>query len=353
MTSKRLSKGDSEYLKYLRGISIFGIVLGHLCGWVYMPYSDFLFAPFVPIFFFISGSVSIYSYNSSSSVWIYYKKRMVSLLIPYYLICIFSLTIYILINLKLPVFNFEKLYMWLQITPEYKTMPFNLGQVWFLHTLVVISIISPLYFKLHDKSRAFIILIVAIILIICTIQLFYKLEQIFWLGRNNLYKPLTNSIFYLFGLLYFSETRSNRKLALVWLFFAGVILSITLVLTLHLDIEPSSHAYSPDLYYISSNLSAIAVVLIFQNRMRMIVDKMIFVQIILKYLYRHTYSIFLLHSFAIFISETVFKLSHPQHKLILYGVTKLAVVLMITCLLVIPFSGISNFVTKKMIKVAS
>lgn len=68
MIKRRLSHTDSTFLLYLRSLSIFIIVFGHVGGfWVFKPYSEFL-QVFVPMFFFISGAVSFYSFNRSSNL---------------------------------------------------------------------------------------------------------------------------------------------------------------------------------------------------------------------------------------------------------------------------------------------
>ena len=55
------SREDSQFLAYLRSLSILVIVFGHIgLFWVYKPYSEFLHV-FIPIFFFISGADWKYS----------------------------------------------------------------------------------------------------------------------------------------------------------------------------------------------------------------------------------------------------------------------------------------------------
>lgn len=341
---------ESDYLRYLRGFSIFGIILQHLCRWIYMPYSDFIFAPFVPIFFFLSGSVTFHSYKQDGSLWIYYSKKMVKLLVPYYLICIFSLMVYVVMNSSLPVFDMQKVLMWLKITPSNEIMPFNLGQVWFLQTLVIISIVAPIYFYLIDKNVSYLLILIAIIIVVSTLRLFFRIDHYFGVGNHNFYKPLTNSIFYILGLVYFSRKFLIRNTTLIWIFSCCVVVSIAITLILNINIAPSSHGYSPDLYYIAVNLSVIAFVFIIREPVTNIIQRLKQLQFILRFFDKHTFSIFLLHSFSIFIAESCFNLVHPQQYFILYGITKLAVVLIITCSLAVPFTWITNFLTIRAVK---
>ncbi len=66
---------------------------------------------------------------------------------------------------------------------------------------------------------------------------------------------------------------------------------------------------------------------------------------IFSFLYKHTFSIYLLHSFGIFISEKIFGLVDPDQKTITYGLVKLVVVLIITCLLAVPYTKVSGTIS--------
>lgn len=150
-TDDWLLKYDSEFLLVLRSLSILVIVFGHVGGfWVYRPYSEFLHV-FVAIFFFISGAVSYNGFLKSKSIATYIKKRAVGLLVPYYGICIISLVLYVSIYLSLPAFSWRNFLKWITIIPNNSIMTFPVGQVWFLHALMIISLISPLLFLLYRR----------------------------------------------------------------------------------------------------------------------------------------------------------------------------------------------------------
>lgn len=60
----------------------------------------------------------------------------------------------------------------------------------------------------------------------------------------------------------------------------------------------------------------------------------------MKFFHKHTS--FLLHSFAIYLAETQFGLVEPQHKDVLYGISKFLFVLALSCLLAVPFTATSK-----------
>lgn len=112
-----LNSVDSEFLVFLRSCSIMFIIIGHLGGWIFSPWSDSINL-FVPIFFFISGIVSYNSYLSRKSIIEYLIKRCVKLLIPYYCVAIFSFFLFIFHNDKLPEFSLVHAYAWLFLIPK-------------------------------------------------------------------------------------------------------------------------------------------------------------------------------------------------------------------------------------------
>ena len=207
MIKNDLLPNDSNFLSYLRGLSIFVIVFGHVGGfWVFRPYSEFLHV-FVPIFFFISGAVSFYSFNKTSSITKYYLKRLLGLLIPYYQFCILTFLGFFIINRQFPSFDVNNILELIQIRPSNAIMPFPVGQIWFLHTLFFIILISPLYFFLQKKKESILFFFIVIIVIFSGIQLFIEIDNSIFLLGNNLYKPLVHSIFYIFGIICFSTNR--------------------------------------------------------------------------------------------------------------------------------------------------
>lgn len=337
-----LNQEDKDFLSYLRSIAITVIVFGHVGGfWFYKPYSEFLHV-FVPIFFFISGSVSIYSFERSKKLSTYYLKRYSSLIIPYIILVLISLIVFLIQNKNLPDFNFGNLLLWIQVRPSNDITPFPIGQVWFLHTLIFITLISPLYFTLIKKSKVLINTLLFFIISFSIIPLLYKNEIALNLFGNDLYKPLIHSSFYILGALYFStKAIQTNKFKLILVGF-GVTLSIILTTSLKLNIDYEYHTFPPDMLFLSGSLAAIGIALLLKRYIAAIAKQSNLVKGAFNFFHKHTMSVYLIHTFAIYLVETIGGLTEPNEKSISYGVIKLISVMVLTAILAIPFSKLSE-----------
>jgi peptidoglycan/LPS O-acetylase OafA/YrhL len=343
-----LSETDSRFLAYLRGVSILMIVFMHVgLAWFWKPWSEFLNV-FVTIFFFVSGAVLFHSYQRYSSLQPYYIKRLLGLYIPYFLLCLLQLAVYLLQHEgQFPIFDSSKFLAWLEIRPYAVTTPFNIGQVWFLHTLLLISLISPSIFSVikYRKTR-YLIFLILFLLSVSTIQLFYDIDNYFVVFGNNLYKPIIHTLFFTLGAWYFSgqyDCEFKRETYLS--FFLGMVLMcILLVHQFDLKIGYSYHTYAPDIYYVLGSLSAIVLIIYLKNFFMYLASLNRIIEYALKALYIYTMPIFLLHSFSIFICEDLLGLVHPDHDFVLYGIVKISLVICITLLLSYPFLKASNFI---------
>ena len=354
MKNKNLLKIDSEFLAYLRGVSIFIIVFGHVGGfWVFGSYSGLLHLS-VTTFFFLSGAVSYYSFLRAGSVRQYYIKRISGLIIPFYLLGILSLFVYLATYRHLPSLSMENIIMWLTVKPVKTITPFPIGQVWFLHTLLIISIVSPLYYKLYEKNKSILILILIIFLSISCIQAFIDIDEYFYIGSHNFFKPIVHSIFFISGFVYFTYPQyKNNKQILLLMFVLSILLCFGMVLVMNQEFDFSKHTFAPDIYYVFGTYSLLSLLFLLQNFIIKVVNRIKPVYIFLRFMYKHTFSIFLLHSFAIYLSEVVFNIVEPQNKDFIYGVKKLLIVLLITFILSVPYSYISSYIIKKTVKLTT
>lgn len=232
MSVTYLSSSDSYFLANLRSISIFAIVFGHVGGfWLFKPYSELLNV-FVPVFFFISGAVSWNSYEKNPNIKNYYLKRFIGLLVPYYLLCFISLFLFVALNKHLPQFDLGNLLMWAQLRPTSSISPFPVGQIWFLHTLLIIILISPVFFYLKKHCYPLIVLLMFVFIAISGIQHFVDIDDAFYLFGNNCYKPLVHSSFFIFGMICFgSSFFDNSVINLVFVCFlcvASILIALIL-----------------------------------------------------------------------------------------------------------------------------
>lgn len=344
-----LQKRDSEFLKILRSISILGIVLSHLGGWLFPPWTELLLV-FVPVFFFISGAVSYNMFLKSKSVTEYLLKRMIGLLVPYYCICILALCVFVIQHIELPVFVLGNLMKWITIVPENAIMPFPLGQVWFLHTLIIISLLSPLIFWLYKRSFIVFTIFLCFSLAVSAIQLRYNIGLFFVIYGHNLFKPLVLVSFFCFGFMVIDRPILRDNTASLAIIISCLIFSVALVRVLTLNPDYVKHTYYPDLYFVTGSIGAIWLFLFLQPYILKFYKLLppIFYDVS-DYIFRHTFAIFLLHTFAILLVEDKIGLVHPQQKSISYAITKLTLVMLITLSLSPIFTKVTSFVSRQIL----
>lgn len=350
-----LSKDDSYFLNKLRGASILRVVLGHLgLFWILPPYSGF-FHSLLPVLFFVSGAVTFYSYKRSQGDVGFIIKRLISLLIPYYVVCFFCFIFIVLQKGELPPFDINILLNWVMINPPSTTTPYNLGQVWYIHALTIIILISPIIFRLINKNPWLYLVPIGLSLCISSIQLFYPINKSLVVSGHNLYQPLVNLMFFCLGSAFFSHDFFSKRS-----FYAGKLLvflmvSIALVIALSLKVDLKYHSYSPDLYYISCSLVALSLIMYFRAQIISFCQNLKLIEKVLDFFNKHAYSIYLTHSLFIDVSENVFGLIDVINSPI-HAVIKILFVLLSSALLAIPLSYINKFVighALKLVKVKS
>lgn len=342
MNEKRLSDIDSAFLRYLRGFCILIIVFGHVGGfWFYRPYSEFLHAS-VPVFYFISGSVLFFSFERAQSLSGFYFKRIINLLVPYYLLCVLSLCVYVITNHALPAYNLNKMISWLIIGAPNDIMPFPIGQVWFLNVLLIIIIISPFYFWLNKHYKYLLLAVLFVFILLSSGQLFTDIEPIMGGDIINLYKPMIYSSFFIFGILFYSSAHMQAKTALYVLTFCSLILTVLPVYFFKLKIDFAHHNFPPDIYFVSGCFLVLFAVLIFRKKLTLLIQKMKIADRFFSFFHRHTFSIFLLHTFSIYLCEELYEPVSKSEKGIVYGCVKLVAVLVMTCLFSPLFTKLSD-----------
>ncbi len=340
--SQIISLEDSILLKYYRSLSIFVIVFGHTGGfWFYEPYSSFLLTVNA-VFFFISGSVSIFSSTKWKTYKMFVLDRYISLLIPYYLLCLISLLVYIVNNHSIPDFNFDYLLKWLTMRPSNQIMPFPIGQIWWLQTLLLITLWAPLFFWLNNTKEKYNWLIIVFCLFLSTVQLFSNEKMNISFIGFYLYNASFYSAFFIFGLFFTTKKKYFIKPLLALYIIVGLSGCLMLIYTFDLNISYAIHCFPPNLYYALGSLSLIGSMLLTKKCFIQIINRYKFISIVLLFFYKHTFSIFLLHTFSIYFCENYLWFILPEEKNMLYALIKFISVLIITCLLSIPFTAISK-----------
>lgn len=252
-----LEKTDSDFLACLRAASIGIIVFGHVGGfWFYPPWTEFLHV-FVAIFFFISGAVSYNGFVKNQNSLKYLGNRLVGLLVPYYSIAVISLIIFIAINGKIPNPSIVNLAKWITILPAREISPFPIGQVWFLHTLVLLTIASPIYFFLYNKNSFYILTIILSSVMFSAIQLKYDIDDYFIVYGHNFFKPIVHSIFFCIGFIIFDKRIKNYKTFYFFLSLALFMATFLIAYLFKLNPDYAEHTFAPNIYYVTGCLSAI------------------------------------------------------------------------------------------------
>ena len=341
---QKLSNNDQLFLKNLRAIAIFIIVFGHVGGfWFAQPYSSFLLTV-VPIFFFISGGVSFYSYQRSINASRYITKRLIKLLVPYYLACVVVLIFFCVERLKLPD-DIVSIIKWLTVTPTAKEMPFLFSQVWFLRVLLMLSVVSPLLFELHKRNNKITLTLVLPIMALSAVQPFYNIGRMMSIIDKRLYIFIVDMIFFVSGFYYFTnKTYFTKKILSVCL---SLFVLCSIIFVKFFGVKPSlhHHEYYPDLYYVLVSFATISFFLIFGKNILIRWQQGFLLSKIFDFLHFHTFSIFLLHGLGLYIADNLFKIILPfqyKHHDIKYGLTMLFITMLATCFISIPFTKLSS-----------
>lgn len=348
MTQFKLSNNDSDYLDYLRGVSITRVVLVHLgLSWIFPPYSEIVLV-FLPLLFFVSGAVSFYSFHRSGSIQEYLTKRLITISVPYYFIIFVSFLVYWAVNFEIPPLNLYAIYQWITFNPVAvsDTMPFPLGQVWFLHVLVIITIISPFVFIFSRVNFNGALFPIAISIIFGLAQNFDNIGRYLIVDRHNFYQVVSNMGFYFFGAYYYVNKHRFSKIIILILMIILMLVAIALGMFVNTSNAMSDHSYYPDLFYISSSYFAILSFLIFKPLIELIINKLSFIKTILIFISYHAYSIYMIHTLLIFWSEKYFGLKGVMSSPAL-ATLKIAFVIFGTILFSIPVSLVSKKISKQ------
>lgn len=304
----RLSQSDSQFLDRLRGVSVSRVVLGHLgLFWLFPPYTGFLMA-LLPLLFMVSGAVTFMSWQRSSSNAAFVIRRLIGILVPYWIFCALALLYYCLSSASIPEWNTEAILDWILINPDPKRMPFPMGQVWFLHALALMMMFAPLAFRAIAARRSSVFIFLALCVTLSAVQFFTRIDREMTLFGHNTYQAVSNFGFFVLGAAYFGfETRPRRFTLL-----AGALVALAIAVSLGVAAAPKLdykyHSFAPNLYYLAGCFVAILLVLALQKQISALLGMLPPLDKALTFVSNHSFSVFLLHSFFIFGAEDWFNL---------------------------------------------
>jgi hypothetical protein len=242
----RISPNDALFLDRARGLSILRVVLVHLgLSWFFPPYSQFVHL-LLPLLFFVSGAVSFYSFKRASGVGGYSLRRLLSIVMPYYVIVVGAFFYVWLTELRLPQFDGLELLNWLLINPDVAAMPFPMGQVWFIHAMAIMVIVALPVFFISRKSPLPLLLGTILSVVLTLVHQIYDISKLFYLFGHNFYQAFSNIGFFLFGAFYYSTKHMFTSRTLLVLLTLCVLSLVANVVVFDVEINMAQHTFSPD-----------------------------------------------------------------------------------------------------------
>lgn len=315
------------------------VVLVHLgLSWVFTPYSEF-FHNLLPVLFFVSGAVSFYSYSRSPGINMYMLKRLLSILGPYFVIAF----LVILGNVVFfqDYFSLDGVVRWVSIIPGNQDAPFPVGQIWFIHAMVIIVITSFPIFAISKNSTTPLALCVLFSLALSVLHQVFDVDNYLYVYGHNTYQGLVSLGFFALGAIYVTNGCNFSRKWLALIVFVSVFVCFFNVLYLGEDINMANHSFAPDTYYLMASYGAISLVIIFKSSIMYVLNKFSVVDRMVLFFSKHAYSVFIVHSFAIYILEDYFDLIDVMSNPMLAAL-KIVLVFVISGLISIPITWLSN-----------
>lgn len=279
-----------EWIDTAKGIGLLLVILGHLhvpliATWIYTFH--------MPLFFFLSGVVfSGTKYNFKE----FLKKRLQSLVIPYFSLGFVIWLFYVIINTVLGTkdslygTNFEMLKN-LFVQEHFWT-------IWFLACLFLVEI---LYYILHKVCKGNLLISTMTSILICVIgflRYHFGMESLPW----NADVALVAQFFYHLGWLFKSEQQLKKQLTLAkglkaWmiasvLFVGNLVAGLLCIKIAHESLDMSVGLYGNEVLTILSACAGILGVIVVANQLKCR---------FLTYLGRNTMIIFAWHSRIIIV----------------------------------------------------
>lgn len=334
------------FIDRLRGLSIIRVVLVHLgLSWFYPPYSQFVHN-LLPILFFVSGAVSHFSYLRSRKAGHYLVRRFLSMAGPFYVIYLFSLAIYWIVKPQFPDLDLRAMVRWLTLVPSDSDTPFPMGQIWFIHAMVIIVFISFPFFVLSRNSVIPLVFCVIGSISVASAHQIYDINGYFYIFGHNLYQGVVNLGFFAFGALYYRKSHWFSFSVLSILALGAFIFSMLNVFLFDVVINMASHSYAPNTYYLSSSFLAIFLVIMAKPIINYFLNYLSVFDEFVLFFSRHAYSIFIIHSFSVYWLEFQFDLVNVAENLY-FAIIKVILVFVISSVLAIPATWLSKKFTNK------
>jgi peptidoglycan/LPS O-acetylase OafA/YrhL len=320
-------------------------MLVHLgLSWFFTPYSQFVHM-FLPLLFFVAGAVSFYSFKRAPSLGNYSLRRLLSVVMPYYVIVIAAFIFIWLIELRVPQFHGREILDWLFIDPERDHMPFPMGQVWFIHAMAIMVVVSLPVFAVSRKLPWPLLLGTFCSVLLTVVHQIFDVSHYFYLLDHNFYQALSNISFFFFGAFFFClKEFFTAKVNFLFLSFC-LFLLIFSILVIDVDINMAKHSYAPTFYYVSGGFFSIFLVVTLKSFITKILNNNALLNKFVIFLSDNAYAIFMIHSLIIMLSEKYLNLVDVAGRPI-FAIAKIIIVVFVSCLISAPITRACKLIVK-------
>ncbi len=354
-----IGEEDRKYIDYMRGFSILRVMLMHLgLGWFYPPYSNYI-GVFFLLLFFVSGAVNYNSFLRSSNSLLFYLKRIVSIVMPFYLFFLVVL-VFSYFEDQTPVKSIGDFFAWMYLWPKQEMVFFPIGQIWFIHVLALITILSvPVYMASRNNRSILVVFSVAGIALAFISQFFpiassvrAVVETVMPRQGGQVWTAIVLISVYFLGAVHYEycSKLKGKSLVLISLTFAAVAFANNILLGR--DYDYVRHFHNKTFFYIALSLSAIYLVLWMKPVVISICDRFKILDWILTHASKNSYGLFLLHTLVLFYVESIFGWEDLSGNQAL-AIVRLILVIVITMAIVKPFTLISNKMAKYLLYVVT
>ncbi len=232
------------------------------------------------------------------------------------------------------------------IAPPRVFQPFYMEQIWFLRVLVFCSLVSPLVYRLAEHKRGFLLVPVGVAFLLAIWQTFNPIHHAFDHFGYNFYQCLVYGAYFFAGsFLYCTNWRSSRK-SLLFLILMAMVLAVVFFPHSNGGLILGEHAYAPDMYYLPLGFLGCLLVFYWAPAIELFFEKVPLVTNWFEYTGKHSYGIYIGHSFFIQFTENVWGWKDVFDKPVL-ALAKVVFVVGISMLAAYPVTWVTGIVRQK------
>ena len=143
-------------------------------------------------------------------------------------------------------------------------------------------------------------------LLFSVIQTYFEISEFFYVNFFNVYQPLVNSGFFFLGSFYYSNKNLFGPVRLVIVSAFSFITTIFIFFHAELNINMADHSFAPNFYYVGLSYTMIFLVLGLKPVIQWALDSAWIIDWVVLKFSKHSYSVFIIHSFLIYFSESAF-----------------------------------------------